>query len=42
MSIVRERYADFCPTLASEYIEKHHQIRVSRETLRKWTVEDGI
>ena len=42
LSIVRERYADFGPTLACEYLEEHHQIRVSRETLRKWMVEDGI
>ena len=42
VTIVRERYADFGPTLASEYLEEHHQIRVSRETLRKWMVEDGI
>jgi len=41
-SIVREHYSDFGPTLAAEYLAERHDITVSRETLRKWMVADGI
>src|SRR5262245_42415210 len=34
-SAVRERYADFGPTLACEKLRELHDIRVSVETLRK-------
>jgi len=40
--IVREYYSDFGPTLAAEYLEERNGIKISRETLRKWMVEDGI
>ena len=40
--IVRERYSDFGPTLAAEYLEERNGIKISRETLRKWMVTDGI
>ncbi|WP_306007289.1 ISNCY family transposase [Aquicoccus porphyridii] len=42
LSLVRESYADFGPTLAAEKLEEHHGLKVSRETLRKWMVEDGL
>ena len=32
-------YRGFGPTLASEYLEKKHDIEVSRETTRKWMIE---
>ncbi len=32
-------YADFGPTLASEYLGTHHGIEVSRETVRAWMIE---
>jgi hypothetical protein len=32
-------YRGFGPTLASEYLAKKHQIKVSRETLRHWMIE---
>jgi hypothetical protein len=35
----QEKYRGFGPTLASEYLSKHHQIRVSRETVRTWMIE---
>ena len=41
-AIVREHYSDFGPTLAAEYLEERNGIKVSRETLRKWMIEDGI
>ncbi len=42
MAIVRERYADFGPTLAAEQLAERDGVQVSRETLRRWMVEDGL
>lgn len=42
LSLIKETYEDFGPTLAAEMLEHHHGFKVSRETLRKWMVEDGI
>lgn len=42
VELVRREYADFGPTLASEYLEQHHGITVSRETLRKWMMRAGF
>src|SRR5205814_3254720 len=33
---------DFGPTLAGEKLAQLHDCRVSRETLRKWMIEDGL
>ncbi|WP_434622436.1 ISNCY family transposase [Tabrizicola sp. M-4] len=42
LAIVREQYADFGPTLAAEKLAERDGVNVSRETLRKWMVEDGL
>jgi len=42
MAIVRERYADFGPTLAAEKLAERDGVHVSRETLRQWMVADGL
>lgn len=42
LSIVRERYADFGPTLACEKLRECHGIRLAKETLRKLMVEAGL
>ena len=42
LNLVRHRYRDFGPTLASEKLLEWHQIAVSTETLRKWMTEAGI
>src|ERR1700747_1640234 len=42
LSIVRERYTDFGPTLAAEKLTEHHGCSVSRETLRGWMIGDGL
>lgn len=42
LAIVRERYADFGPTLAAEKLAERDGVKISRETLRKWMVEDGL
>jgi len=42
MAIVAREYADFGPTLASEYLGRDHQIRASRETVRQWMIRAGV
>jgi Winged helix-turn helix len=42
VAIVRERYADFGPTLACEKLSQRHGCRVSRETLRQWMIAEGL
>src|SRR5271168_4866799 len=42
MAIVRSKYADFGPTLASEMLLEKDELKLSRETLRKWMIEDGL
>ena len=42
ITLMRESYADFGPTLAAEKLAEQHDLRVSRETLRKWMQGDGL
>src|ERR687883_1777563 len=42
LAAVRERYADFGPTLAAEKLGELHDIRLSRETLRQWMSAAGL
>lgn len=42
MGLVKAHYADFGPMLACEKLAALHDCRVSRETLRKWMIEDGL
>lgn len=42
IGIVRERYADFGPTLDAEKLEKDHGIKIGTETLRGWMKDEGI
>ena len=42
LALVRERYADFGPTLAAEALAQRHGLAVSRETLRAWMVAAGL
>src|SRR5258708_3289989 len=42
MALVRERYADFGPTLAAEKLAELHGCAVSRETLRGWMIAEGL
>ena len=42
VTLVRECYADFGPTLACEMLAERDGLRVSRETLRKWMSRAGI
>jgi hypothetical protein len=42
LALVRERYADFGPTLAAEKLAGCHGLRVGVETLRQWMMADGL
>jgi hypothetical protein len=42
LSLVRERYADFGPTLAAEKLAEVHGCMISRETLRGWMIAAGL
>ena len=42
LSLVREHYSDFGPTLAAEMLAERHGCLVSRETLRQWMVAAGL
>ena len=42
LAIVRERYADFGPTLAAEKLSELHGLDLGVETLRQWMIGTGI
>ena len=42
LSIIREHYWDFGPTLAAEKLREVHGITLGRETLRLWMIDAGI
>jgi hypothetical protein len=42
VELVRSNYADFGPSLAAEMLLTRHDLKVSRETLRKWMMGDGL
>lgn len=42
LTIIKESYADFGPTLATEMLAEQHGFKISRETVRKWMIEDGL
>jgi hypothetical protein len=42
IELVRSRYADFGPSLAAELLLTKDGVKVSRETLRKWMVDEGL
>jgi len=42
LSIVRERYADFGPTLAAEKLSELHGLDLGVETLRQWMIDAGL
>jgi transposase len=42
LTIIRQRYADFGPTLACEKLRELHGIDVAKETLRLWMMDAGL
>ena len=42
VKLVQSKYRDFGPTLAAEYLEEKHGVRISKEALRQWLMEAGV
>ena len=42
MALVRERYADFGPTLACEKLRECHGTTLAKETVRRWMRDAGL
>src|ERR1700746_2428572 len=42
LSLVREHYIDFGPTLAVEKLMSRHGLRIGVETLRQWMMAEGL
>src|SRR6188472_4603970 len=42
LAAVRERYADFGPTLAAEKLAEVHDLKLGRETIRRWMAASGL
>jgi len=40
--ICKQKYEDFGPTLASEKLFENEKIRISKETVRQWMMEEGL
>lgn len=42
LDLIKQHYADFGPTLATEKLHEDHGIDVSRETVRSWMISYGL
>ena len=42
LAVIRERYAGFGPTLATEKLAEVHDLRLGRETVRRWMAAAGL
>ena len=42
VELVKSKYADFGPTLATEVLLDKHELGVGRETLRRWMMAEGL
>lgn len=42
LGLVRRQYDDFGPTLAAEMLADRDGVTISKETLRKWMIEEGM
>jgi len=42
VSLITDKYSDFGPTLAKEYVSEKHQITISTETTRQWMIGAGL
>ena len=42
LDLLKEKYSDFGPTLAHEKLSEVHQVQISRESVRKLMVEEGL
>ena len=42
IGLIKMEYVDFGPTLACEKLYERHQIKLSKETIRGWMIEEGL
>ncbi len=42
IELLKTDYKDFGPTLAAAYLSDQHQIRVSKETVRQWMIQEKL
>jgi transposase len=42
LDLVKQKYSDFGPTLAHEKLVEGHQLQISRESVRKMMIEEGL
>lgn len=42
LNLIRDKYSDYGPTLACEKLEENHSLKISRETIRKLMIKEGI
>lgn len=42
LTLVRQHYSDFGPTLAAEKLAARHGLNLGVETLRQWMIADGL
>jgi len=42
LSIIKERYFDYGPTLVQEKLEEKHNLRLAKETIRQLMIKDGL
>ncbi|MCM8780536.1 MAG: helix-turn-helix domain-containing protein, partial [Candidatus Omnitrophica bacterium] len=42
ISLYKKKYPDFGPTLTTEKLFELNKIKISRETLRKWLIDEGL
>ena len=42
LSTVKEKYSDFCPTFAGEKLQELDTLKINKETLRQWMIEEGL
>ena len=42
VTLIKEHYRDFGPTLIAEKLDEKHNVQLSRETVRRWLIEAGI
>ena len=42
LNLVRKKYFDYGPTLAAEKLEEKHGLKLSKETMRQFMIEEGL
>lgn len=42
MDLIKQHYHDFGPTLASEKLQENHGLHISKESIRRWMIEQEL